>query len=126
MATNTGNWFQNQKEVSDKIQKLDSSGTFSGSIERAVTTYVADGAIDPTADFVELDASAASTAMTLAAGSDGHEMTVICSDSTNTADIDADFGGATATATLTVGDGLTLISQDDVWYITGNNGAVLS
>jgi len=102
------------------------TGDVTGGTTRTATTYVADGAIDPTDDFVELDASSASTAMTLAAGADGHEMKIICSDASNTADVDADFGGATATITFAVGDGVTLISQGDVWYVVGNEGATLS
>ena len=99
--------------------------TATGGYKSIVTEYAATGAIDPTDGFVSLDGTV-SGSMTLAAGADGAEMKVICINSDNTVDIDADFGGAIATATLTVGDGLTLISQDDVWYITGNNGAVLS
>ena len=101
------------------------TGNLTGSITRVVTEYAATGAIDPTDSFVSLDGTT-SGAMTLAVGADGYEMKVICINSDNTVDIDADFGGATATVTFTVGDAITLISQDSVWYITGNNGAVLS
>lgn len=90
------------------------------------TAYVADGAIDPTDSLVVLDGSSASAAMTLAAGADGAQMTIICVNSDNTCDVDADFGAAIATATFTVGDGVQLVSYDSVWYVVGNNGAVLS
>lgn len=97
----------------------------SAGIAQTVTEYALTGAITPTDSFVSLDGTT-SGSMTLAAGADGHQMTVICINADNTVDIDADFGGAIATATFSVGDAITMISQDDVWYITGNNGAVLS
>ena len=99
--------------------------TITSGITQTVSEYALTGAIDPTDSFVSLDGTT-SGSMTLAAGADGHQMTVICINSDNTVDIDADFGGATATATFTVGDGMTMISQDSVWYITGNNGVVLT
>ena len=99
--------------------------TVTGGTTQVVSEYVATGAIDPTDSFVSLDGTT-SGSMTLAAGADGAQMTVICVNSDNTVDIDADFGAAIATATFTVGDGITMISQDDVWYITGNNGVILS
>jgi hypothetical protein len=99
--------------------------TATGGITSVVSSYVASGAIDPTDGFVSLDGTT-SGSMTLAAGADGAEMKVVCVNADNTVDIDADFGGATATATFAAGQGLTLISLGSVWYIVGNEGVTLS
>jgi hypothetical protein len=97
--------------------------TVTGGITQVVTEYAATGAIDPTDGFVSLDGTA-SGAMTLAVGADGAEMKIVCINADNTVDVDADFGGTTATITFDVGEACSLISQDSVWYIVGNTGAL--
>jgi hypothetical protein len=101
------------------------TGNLTGSVTKVVSEYAATGAIATGDPFVSLDGTT-SGLMTLAAGADGATMTVICINADNTVDIDADFGGADVTATFTVGGGLELISQDDVWYVTGINGVTMS
>jgi hypothetical protein len=99
------------------------SVTATGGFKSVVTEYAATGAIDPTDGFVSLDGSA-SGSMTLAVGADGAEMKIVCINADNTVDVDADFGGTTATITFDVGEACSLISQDSVWYIVGNTGAL--
>lgn len=91
-------------------------------------TYTQDGAIDPGDGIAVLDALAASTAMTLAAGTLQQRMSIICSDATNTCDVDANFAGATSTVTFTAaGQAIDLVySNGTGWTIVGNNGATLS
>jgi hypothetical protein len=97
--------------------------TANGGFTSVVTEYAATGAIDPTDGFVSLDGTT-SGAMTLAVGADGAEMKIVCINADNTVDVDADFGGTTATITFDVGEACSLISQDSVWYIVGNTGAL--
>ena len=99
--------------------------TSTGGVVQTVSEYALTGAIDPTDSFVSLDGTT-SGSMTLAAGADGHEMKVICINADNTVDIDADFGGATVKAVFAAGQAFSLLSQDDVWYVTGNEGVTLS
>jgi hypothetical protein len=88
--------------------------------------YAADGAISLEAGTAELSGLSATVQMTLAPGLSGQHMSIVCSDSTQTCDVDADFGGSIATITFTVGQAVSLVSVNSVWYVTGNNGATLS
>jgi len=99
--------------------------TITGGTTQVATEYEATGAIAPANSFVTLDGTT-SGSMTLAAGVDGHEMKVICTNADNTVDIDADYGGTDVKAVFAVGGGLELISYDDVWYVTGLNGVTMS
>lgn len=75
-----------------------------------------------------LDASSNVTQMTLANGTaEGQRISIVCSDATNTCDVDATFGGTKATATFTVaGQAIDLVYTSFKWYVIGNNGATLS
>jgi hypothetical protein len=132
MATSIGNWFENQPEVSDRIQGLDSDGDLTGNVTGVLfqsphSAYSADGAIATTDGIAELDATSATTQMTLAAGTSGQRMTIICVNATEVCDVDADFGGAIVTATFSAaGETLDLLSDGASWYVTGNNGVALS
>lgn len=130
-----GNWQENAQEVLDKIQNLDSDGDLSGDVSGDLTgrvisaagaVIVADGAINLNYGLTVLSSGTVSCATTLAAGTAGQRMSIICSVYTNACTVTADFGGAITTATFSAaGEGIDLVYYG-AWYVVGNNGAVLS
>lgn len=82
----------------------DVTGDITGGVVNPESSYVADGAIATTDSFVQLDATDASTAMTIAAPAAGRQLTISCVDATNT-----------VTVTLTAGtyDGTNNVATFD-------------
>jgi hypothetical protein len=134
MATDNGNWHSNQKEVSAKIQNIaadgasftgDVTGDVTGLVFGTVTTYVADGAIALTDSYAILDASSASTAMTLADGTKGQEITIFALNTTNTCDVD--YTGAIGPNTVTftpAGEYIRLLYNGSAWLPLNYTGAI--
>jgi hypothetical protein len=122
MSVDQGNWFTNQKEVSTKIQNISADGRALGE----ATTYVADGAISLDDTLVLLDASSASTQMTLANGTAGQVMFINAIDTTNTCNIDyTNILGTGNTVTFTpAGEYAIMAFNGTGWFPVVTTGAI--
>lgn len=93
------------------------------------SNYGGDGAIALTDDVSVLDASIATTDMTLANGSEGKILYIVCSDATNSCTITPSslLGGTTITFNA-AGDSVQLLSIDtgSSWAIIGGNSYTVS
>ncbi len=109
-----------------------SENGFVGDIVIEETAYTADGAIDTTKSFVELDASSASTVMTIAAPVKGQYLVITCTDASNTVTVTltaGTFDGTNEIATFdAAAESLVLFGISATRYIVVENvgGVVLS
>ena len=128
MGVDKGNWFSNQKEVSEKVQNLDSDGNLTGQTFGTATTYIADGAIALTDTVATLSGAGATANMTLANGTEGQVIYIGCINSANAVTVTLATAPSPGVdvATFTSGDGITVAFDGVRWFITGNQGAVLS
>jgi hypothetical protein len=113
MATNTGNWFENQKEVSDKINK------------RAVSYSSADGAIDPKVSLAVI--STPVDAITLAINPDvGHIITIKSLSGTgdNLVLTPESFNDGTTVTFDADDEWCQLQSSGAVWFVIATNATV--
>lgn len=109
----------------------DITGDVTGQVFGSVTTYIVDGAIDITDTCSLLSSTAASTAMTLEAGTIGQKISIGCKAYTNTMTVTpAQLAGGTTLTFSAIGDSIELTyfgaSANGGWYITGNNSVVVS
>lgn len=96
-----------------------------GAATGTVSTYVADGAIALTDKVALLDGTAATCAMTLAAGSAGQEIIIIATDVSNACDVDpANFANGTTVTFTPANEWVRLVSDGTNWYMIGGTGAV--
>lgn len=91
------------------------------------TTYSADGAIALTDSVVKLDASGASTVMTVAGGTEGQEIKIVCISSSNLCTVGfTGFNPSFNLVTFDIGDAITIAFTDGDWVVFSNIGAVIS
>lgn len=103
----------------------DVTGNTTGLSLGVVSTYTAAGAIALTDKVALLDGSAATAAMTLAAGTAGQEIIIIATDVTSVCDVDpAAFANGTTITFTPAFEWARLVSDGTNWYMVGGTGAV--
>jgi len=102
----------------------DVTGDVSGIVLNTFASYTADGAIDTSSGLVQLIGAAATCQMTLADGTIGQVMHIVCSDASNTVDVTPEnFAGGTK-ITFASNESISLAFTGGDWQVVSGDATI--